>query len=377
MKNILLICLFNLILIPLFGQEREVTFTDHFVKLNEGKVTIEINEVQELTHILMAISNVGLKDSNMINHKSEYYKDVVNHFSPYRNHRAVDIIDSMLNESIIYFILISSNANGFTFDGNKLIRTNIYTFPAKGVGSIEISEDPILKYRKELEDFAILSGYKRFYNNKKPYYNQVKMDYEKYGEIDKQKKWLEQKFDYKINSYRVLTSPLLGGINATTSFTDNNFKEILLYLPIIKHNNELTKELNITMNSRVIFTEIDHNYVGPLSNKYKDKIDSIFNNREFWVDSSNKSTKHYGIPIKVFDEYMTWGLFILYASEHFTENDGSINYIIDHINSKMMIKGFPKAKAFNKELLRLYKQNSNNKIETIYNNILEWSSHQR
>src|SRR5690606_2085842 len=125
------------------------------------------------------------------------------------------IADSLLNESIIYYIFLSSNANGFVFDDKELVRTNIYTFPARGVGSTEISEDPIVTYKKELEDFAVSSDFRTFYAQHKPFYDTIKQDYEKYGEIDKQKAWLERKFDYKINSYRVLTSPLIGGIHAT------------------------------------------------------------------------------------------------------------------------------------------------------------------
>jgi len=377
MKKILLLTIAHFIFISLFGQDREVSFTEDYISINDAKVTIEINEVQELTHVLMAITSTGLKDSNLINHNSEYYTNVIKHFAPFRDHKAVKIVDSLLNESIVYYIFLSSNANGFAFSGNKLLRSNIYTFPAKGVGTVEITEDPILTYQKELEDFAIATDFRGFYLENKPFYDKIKQDYEKYGEIDKQKEWLEKKFDYKINSYRVLTSPLIGGLNATTTFEDNNFKEMLLYLPMIRNDKELTNEANIAMNSRVIFTEIDHNYVGPLSDKYKGTIDTIFNNRNLWVNSSNKSTTHYFSPVKVFDEYMTWGLFILYASDTYANDQNSLKYIIDHINSKMMAKGFPKAEAFNKELYRLYKQNPKYKIEMIYKDILEWSSNQQ
>lgn len=377
MKKIILLTIVHSIFITLFGQEREVRYSEDFIKINDAKVTIEINEVQELAHVLMAITDIGLKDSNLINHDSEYYDNVIKCFAPYRDHKAVRIVDSLLNESIIYYIFLSSNANGFAFNKNKLIRTNIYTFPAKGVGTVEISEDPMLKYQKELEDFVIVTDFRRFYAENKPFYDRIKQDYEKYGEIDKQKEWLEKKFDYKINSYRVLTSPLIRGLNATTTFEDNNFKEMLLYLPMIRNDKEVTKVLNIAMNSRVIFTEIDHNYVGPLSDKYKGTIDTIFNNRNLWVNTSNKSTMHYFNPVKVFDEYMTWGLFILYASDTYANDQNSLKYIIDHINNKMMAKGFPKSETFNTELYRLYNENPNNKIEMIYKEILEWCSNQQ
>ena len=375
-RRFLLLSLLSFLLNPLFGQDGSVNFSEAYIKANDGQVKIKIEEVQEMLHVIMAVSDAGLKDSNMINHNGAYYKEVIDRFGRFRDHRAVKIADSLLNESIIYYIFLSSNANGFVFDDKELVRTNIYTFPARGVGSTEISEDPIVTYKKELEDFAVSSDFRTFYAQHKPFYDTIKQDYEKYGGIDKQKAWLERKFDYKINSYRVLTSPLIGGIHATQTFENNNFKEMLLYLLLIKRNKELSEELNIAMSTRVIFTEIDHNYVGPLSDQYKSTIDTIFDNRSFWVNAANKATAHYPSPIKVYDEYMTWGLFLLYASDTYSDKN-SLSYIEDHLNIKMVAKGFPKSEIFNKELYRLYGKNRKGKIDGIYREMLKWSGEQR
>jgi len=377
MKKALFLSVLYFVLLPLFGQEQEVTFSEEFKNENEGKVTIEINEVQELTHVLMAMTTVGSNDSNMINHDNEYYKKLISRFSPFRGHKAVNIVDSLLKESVIYYILLSSNATGFKFEGKNITKTNIYTFPAKAVGTTQITEDPILKYQKEFENFAYVSRFREFFAEQDTLYDKIKSDYEKYADIDKQKNWLEKKFKYNINSYRVLTSPLIGGINATITFEDNNFKETLLYLPIITRKHELPEDINKVMNSRVIFTEIDHNYVGPMSERHRENIDTIFNNRSFWVNSSNKSTMHYPNPIKVFDEYMTWGLFILYVSDTFPNNQELIDYVVDHVDNKMISKGFPKARDFNQELFRLYKRNLDMPMEQLYKGILEWSATQR
>src|SRR5690606_32176088 len=112
------------------------------------------------------------------------------------------------------------------------------------VGTTQITEDPILKYQKEFENFAYVSRFREFFAEQDTLYDKIKSDYEKYADIDKQKNWLEKKFKYNINSYRVLTSPLIGGINATITFEDNNFKETLLYLPIITRKHELPEDIN-------------------------------------------------------------------------------------------------------------------------------------
>jgi len=374
MKKIGIIILLFLIHSLVYTQTKDVRFTNEYSRLNDNKVNIEINEVQELTYVLMAISATGLQDSNMVNQKSNYYQEVIHHFKPYANHRAIQIVDSLLNESIIYYIFLSSNAYGFQFEGDQLVRTKVYNFPAKGVGTKDIEEDPIEKYLQEFEDFAKVSNYRKFYQEQFPTYKKIIVDYEKYGELDKQKQWLESKFDYKIHSYRVLTSPLIGGINATRTFTDNNFKEMLLYLPTIKQESNWTEEYNVAMNSRVIFTEIDHNYVGPLSDEFKDTIGAVFDKREIWVDATVKSTEHYPTAIKVFDEYLTWGLFVLYVYDIFPQNENILIQVIDHVNDKMRIKGFPKSKAFNKELLAIYRKNPQLKVKDIYPELLAWAA---
>lgn len=355
----------------LFAQDNTVNFNTDYRKNNDNTVLIEIPEVQELTLIMMAITEKGLKDSNMVNHTSRYHQEVLNHFLPYKDHQAIKTFNALLDESLIYYILLSSNAYGFKFDGQQLKRTKVYNFPAKGVGTIEIEEDPIALYANEIEDFAKLSGFRTFYNNNQPYYKSIIADYEKYAAIDQQKKWLEGKFDYKINSYKVLTSGLIGGINATQTFESNGFKEMLLYLPVIKQHVDQTEDLNRALNARVIFTEIDHNYVGPLSESFQAKIDPVFSNRALWVDASNKSTNHYPNPIKVYDEYLTWGLFILYILDTEPKNTTLLNKVTAHVNDKMKQKGFPKSKEFNEELVRLYRINKN--INFIYDGILDWS----
>lgn len=280
----------------------------------------------------------------------------------------------MLRENIVNYFLLPGNAYGFKFSGNKLIPTNVYNFPAKGIGKYEIKTNPITNHLSGLEEFISKSNYREFYKNHKKYYEDLKTEYQNYATIAEQKEWLESRFDYKINSYRVLTSPLIAGMNATHTFEDNGFKEMLFFLPTIKDDKEWSEKFMKAINARIIFTEIDHNYVGPVSEKHKERINSIFNNREKWVNGENKSTEHYPNPIKVYDEYLTWGLFILYSYDKVGNDIELFSQIIDNINDSMINKkGFPKAKEFNSALLEIYKNRKNKDIESLYKPLLDWS----
>ena len=290
-----------------FSQEKEVNFEKKYIKENNQKTTIEINEAQELVYIILSITDFGTKNPNMTKSDTEYFNDVKNHFSKYAKLPVVEKFDSLLKENIVNYFILSGNAYGFKFKGDKFVPTKVYNFPAKGIGKYEVKTNPILTYMKDLEEFAKKSDYRKFYKKHKPYYNSLKEEYQNYATIDEQKNWLESRFDYRINSYRVLTSPLIAGMNATHTFEDNNFKEMLLFLPTIRNDKDWSEKFRKAINTRIIFTEIDHNYVGPVSEKNSEQINSIFNNRDKWVNSENKSTAHYPNPIKVYDEYLTWG----------------------------------------------------------------------
>lgn len=360
-----------------YSQEKEVDFNRSYIEKNDQKTTIEINEAQELIYIILSITDFGKENPNMTKQSTEYFKEVKAYFTPFSNHEVVKKFDGLLRENVVNYFLLAGNAYGFKFEGQKLVPTNIYNFPAKGIGKYEIKTNPITIYLNDLEEFVKDSDYRKFYKDHESYYNGLKKEYQNYAAVNEQKEWLETRFDYKINSYRVLTSPLIAGMNATHTFEDSDFKEMLLFLPTIREDKEWSEKFRRAINTRIIFTEIDHNYVGPVSEKNVETINSIFDNREKWVNAENKSTDHYPNPVKVFDEYFTWGLFILYSHDKIGNDEVLFSQIVDNVNDMMVNKkGFLKAKEFNAELLSIYRTSSDKKIANLYKPLLEWSSKQ-
>ncbi len=373
-RNILLILTsFVLIVNIALCQQKDVDFSKAYIAQNDGKTTVEINEAQELVYIIFAMTDFGKENPNMTKQNTTYFEEVKKHFSPFSTLPIVKKFDQQLRENLTNYFLLAANAYGFRFKNEELVPTNIYIFPAKGVGNYQIKSNPIPGYKKELEEFARKTEYRAFYKKHQAYYDSLRTAYQEYASIAEQKEWLEKRFDYKINSYRILTSPLIAGMNATHTFKYRGFKEILLFLPTLRDDESWSPKFKKAINTRIIFTEIDHNYVGPLSEKNKKQIDTIFNNREIWIDAENKSTVHYPSPVKVFDEYLTWGLFILYCYDKFGEDHDLFGQIVENVNDMMVNKkGFPKADEFNTELFRLYKDNTNKDIQSLYKPLLEW-----
>lgn len=358
---------------------KDVNFDKEFIKKYNGKAKVEINEVKELLHIMIAITKSGLTNDDMVQQEGPYYKDVINYFKPFQNEKIITKFDSILQSNLINYVFLTGNAITYDFDeNNKLKPSKYFILPASEVAKIKITENPITKYKSEIEGFAEKSNFRNFYNQHKDYYNSLISDYENNANVKKQWKWLEKNFRTKINAYQILCSPLINGLNYTGEFKQNSFRLIQMVLPPLMRNPQWTKGYTIAFNTKGMFTEIDHNYVNPPSDKYKNEIDIALSDREKWVNTKTYGTEYYPNPVKVFNEYMTFGVFILYAQDIFKNDPATFKNALNEVNDVMVNqRGFRKMKEFNEELLSLRKKNKNKKIEDLYPELLEWCKTQQ
>jgi len=127
--------------------------------------------------------------------------------------------------------------------------------------------------------------------------------------------------------------------------------------------------------SGVVFTEIDHNYVNPATNKYAKKVDSIFSQRAIWTIRSS-SADFYGNAVSVFNEYMTHAAFCVYVEDVY---DAATAAFVIGKREDMMVdrRGFIRFREFNQELLKLYRENKDKPLASFYPQLLEWCARQQ
>lgn len=193
-KNFLLGVLLGLVSISTYAQEKfkQVNFDEKFKKENQGKAEIKINEVKELIHIMIAITEIGLENDDMVAQTGAYYKDVIQDFKPFKDEKIITKFDSLIKANPLNYIFLSGNALSYDFKGNKLIADKYYLFPAQNVSShTTITVNPITTYKKEIENFAKKSKFRKFYKNHKEYYNKIISDYNKFANLKEQWNWLE------------------------------------------------------------------------------------------------------------------------------------------------------------------------------------------
>lgn len=375
-KAILFICLF--IAATAYTQEmKKVSFDEKFKKENQGKTKIEVDEVKELLHIMIAITEVGLDNDDMVQQSGDYYQDVLKQFKAFKDEKIIGKIDSLMKANPTNYVLLTGNAISYDFKGNKLIPNKNYLFPAQSVSShTTVKINPITTYKTQLEDFAKRTGFREFYKKHIPYYNSLISQYNKVANLDEQWKWLEKNFETKVNNYTILTSPLINSLNYTTTYRDNDFIQILMVLPPVEEVKGFSEKQNIVFNTRVMFTEIDHNYTNAPTKKFTETLNEALKDREKWVDIKQEGTEYYPNPSRVFDEYMTFSVYYLFCADKYSNDTPTLTYAYQDINSVLKARGFVKIKEFNDELLSLRKKYPGKKIEELYPELIEWCKNQ-
>lgn len=359
-------------LTEIVGLPKNVNFTKKYIQEHQGKFSVEVPEVHELANILVAISKIGQQDSNMVDMTTPYHKEVIAYFSPYKNHPIMDVVNKHIvkifdKDSYWYYYAMKMNACAYVFDKKGNIR-NEGIIRKMGFDN---SPDPIIANLALIEDFARKSDFREFYKQHQPYYTELVQTYRKQNPIDQMQDWLEEKFGFAYGNYRVTFSPLIGGAHSTNRFEDNDFNQTVMFVRRADLKPAYNEKVNEMRNTRVVFTEIDHNFVNPTSDKYAKQVNDAFVNRAMWVMESN-GTSAYNSPYNVFNEYMTWSIYSLYCLDKFSAED---NATFIPLMERQMEKsrGFIRFGDFNQKLISLYKENPQISVDELYTKMLDWS----
>jgi Domain of unknown function (DUF4932) len=342
-------------------------FSNEFIQNHKGKNIVTVPEVQELMHIVFAITEKGISDSDMINHDGKYYKEVMEYFQAYRNEPLIASINKELKGGIFYgsrYSRLKMDACGFYFSENKIVKDSIY--PQLNWDN----KNYISSYLTQLEEFAVKTDFRKFYRQHQPYYNTLTRLMYTQVPVKKIWNWLEERFADRYDHYWITFSPLANGQQSTNHFENNQFKQCVMFLCGPFEDSVFSPVLEEGLMSKVAFTEISHNYVNPVSDSFKITINEIFANRNEWT--AEKSSSSYKTPLAVFNEYMTYATFILYLSDNFGKDD--FDKLYTRITNQMVNgRGFIKFREFTDLLIEIYqKQKKNVSIAELYSKILSW-----
>jgi hypothetical protein len=343
MKYIQSFVLFFLMELSVLGQH-----TNTKPEEKQSHISIEIPEVHELMFVIYALTEAGISDSMMINHNFDYYRKVMAHFSHHSHEKIVKKIGKMLPT---HYNQLRMDAFNYHFDeqGN-VIKTNEHAHASWG------RHDFLKPYLRDLKKFSAQSGFRDFYKSNCDYYSSLTQLIAKHGALEQQTMWLESRFPIKHKHYTVVLSPLSYGMHAT----NYQLEDVVVFVSAPDENSQLTKTIFDAQVTRMLFTEIDHNFVNPISDEYKAEIKKAFCDRKKWT--AGKFTDGYVDEYAVFNEYMTWASFILYVMDTYSGED--FQTIKTHIENTMMeYRGFIHFHWFVDRMIELYLK----KEKTVFN----------
>ncbi|AYL94027.1 DUF4932 domain-containing protein [Mucilaginibacter celer] len=355
---------------------------------NLNNVQFDIPEPYELANIIWTLSPAGQKATDL-NKTGDYYNRVVDWFKPYMNHpifKALAFPDSLYSNKYYEF---RENSFAFNFQDTTSGSSNaklLFNGPYYYVFGDELADSSLFgKLKPLIEDFAVKSNFRKFYKQNLPYYRQQLARQKELLPVKQMWAWMENEFPKrKYQSYRVVSSPLIGGSHSTQRYSTFDYdkkkpfgESVMFICGTDRYDNDktLTEKQREGLMTGIVFTEIDHNYVNPATSQYAKQIDSIFSKRQIWAKAGN-SSDFYGSPISVFNEYMTHAAFCLYIADSYDKPVA--DFVIAKRESLMVDRrNFVRFKEFDQELLHLHRENKNLKTVELYPMIVAWCKTQQ
>ncbi|WP_343686998.1 DUF4932 domain-containing protein [Chryseobacterium gleum] len=320
-------------------------------------VKIELPESYELGNIILALTEYGKTDPYDVQKIPPYYDEIISYFEPVKDHPLLKKVNYS-RKDWKKFLGFRTDFYAFSFDNAGMLKRD---FAFNSFGPKEVDENLEL-----INDFVKKSNYRTFYKNHQQFYNTLIDNYKEYYYINDTYAFLDKIAEKPANEgdkkYIIAISPLVGGqnchrdINSSLTVDFPNIGEDLI-LGNLKDN--LARRI---LDNHTVFSEIDHGYVNPVSDKYSKEIAASFN-----LANWDKNTGYPGI--NSFNEYMTWAVYDLFIREKFPkEKTDSLSAIYHKVNIR---RGFIAQNLFSEKVIELYKKHKS--LDKLYAPLLKWT----
>ena len=348
---------------------------DQSVVIIEEKAVYSIPEVYELMQIAIALTDTSIvtnqvkMHANNVRSNTAYYQLIVNQFGKYRDHDLVKKLNKSFAKTAMNYVYQLQNAYNAAFDGNQIIKEKkMPTERLLWIGLNSVSKE-------EIEQFGSAIGFRAFYQTQLPFYAALLQNVQQKLNVPQIQRWLEDLFSTKYDLYQIVVSPLSGGFHFTQRFTMDQQKTNVIWISAPYQYDTLvySPQQIAALYTSVAFTEIDHNYVNPVTDQYKTSVNAIMGgvNRGKWIDERGDAAM-YGSGYAVFNEYMTHGVYLLYVKDHFDTAAYQLA-LKSKTNSMVNARKYIQFKAFYEMLLKLYENRMKGQtIEDLYPAVIEW-----
>jgi hypothetical protein len=331
-----------------------------------SRVRIVLPEVYELANIIIAMTTFGRTSPTAVFRTGEYYQRVNATFSPFRDHSSMEDLQLGTNDPLRRYYELRDNSVAYVFEDDEIRRD-----PA----SPTFWEPNLFRERlAEVQQFARVTNFRSFFGANVSYYRDVIDRYRAIASVDSIADWLEREFQpVRYRHYTVVLSPLVYGSHSAHLGPDRNEASFLVSGPDVTSGPGTSAGVRQATVQRILFTEVDHAFVNPATDLHRSRVISAFGSRAKWTTDASS---FYNSPVAVFNEYMTWATFLLFADGRLPAQD--FQTVRD--NTVQLMEGsrrFHRFGAFHTELSRLYRNRPpGGHVTDLYPAILDWAATQ-
>ncbi len=302
---------------------------------------VRLSEAYELANVILALTDYGKRDPFEVNQRGAYYQEVRAHFDPYADHPLLAQVNYS-REKWESYLSFRTDAYAFAFDStNNLVR--VVDFQANN------GFRPFDEHLSLINDFIRQSSFRQFYQAHLPYYQRLATAYLQSQHYDEMRQFLEQELGKRpeLTSYAIVISPLVGRMNChrTVAGVGTDFSTLPDFLLDGNANDKATSE-EIASGIHMLFTELDHAFVNPVTEQYDRLLDSVFVASRWDLGSGYEKYQH-----GTFNEYMTWAVYDLFVHRYFPTVAAVVSQDWALQNET---RGFFASSMVNRELRRLY-----------------------
>ena len=331
-----------------------------------ARVRIVVPEVYELSNVIVAMTSYGQSSPVLVYKAGAYYQRVRAAFLPFRTDELMDPLQLGGEDPLRRYYEFRDNSFAYVYDADIIKRNPDYdTFWRPNT------------FRERLaavQRFADASDFRSFYAANAGFYREVIDRYRGLAEIDSIADWLEREFaPRRFDHYTVALSPLVYGSHSTQRVSTSAGTEVVMFVAGPDITSGTSPGVRKATIQRLVFTEIDHNFVNPATDQYRDQVTSAFGTRSEWTTDGSS---FYQSPIAVFNEYMTWAVFLLYIESRLNSED--FTDVVRQTTATMeSSRRFQRFGRFAQELLRLYHERpAGSRVPMLYPALLEWAARQ-
>lgn len=332
-------------------------------KKNSEIITISYPEPYELANIILALTDYGKSDRWEVQKDFEYYREVQDYFTPVQNH---PLLDSVNYSRAKWKELLSfrTDAYAFAFDNqNQLYRTTDF-YANKGV-------QPFDDHLSLVNDFVEKSNFRDFFKKHLPYYEKIKKRYAQTQYLNEMRSFLKAEFGDQFSQdqkYEVVVSPFVGRMNCHRTIDSITTADFITLPKYVITDSIQIQPKNIATSVHNLFTEMDHGYVNPTTEHYRELVLENFD-AALW---DHKSGYNENSEFGVFNEYMTWAVYDIFLTKHFPEYAREVGLYWSYQNDS---RGFKYAQAFSQQLLKCYTERKEGQtLKDLYPQLLNWTA---